>query len=162
MHKNRETFSFHDCWCIEQIPDLLWKLRQMALTPKQERFAQEVASGKSQAEAYRTAFNVKPTTKPETSQANACRLMADSNVSTRVAELRAAVAERVTWTMADSLDVLSTIAKGLDADAKPSDKVNAVKAINTMIGLDAPSKLSITGNLVTRIERVVTDDNSED
>jgi phage terminase small subunit len=134
----------------------------MALTPKQERFAQEVASGKSQAEAYRTAFNVKPTTKPETSQANACRLMADSNVSTRVAELRAAVAERVTWTMADSLDVLSTIAKGLDSDAKPSDKVNAVKAINAMIGLDAPSKLSVTGNLVTRIQREVIDDNAED
>ena len=134
----------------------------MALTPKQERFAQEVASGKSQAEAYRTAFNVKPTTKPETSQANACRLMADSNVSTRVAELKAAVAERVMWTMADSLDVLSTIAKGLDEDAKPSDKVNAVKAINAMIGLDAPSKLDITGKMVTRIERVMTDDNAED
>ena len=162
MHKSRETFSFHDCWCIEQIPDLLWKLRQMALTPKQERFAQEVASGKSQAEAYRTAFNVKPTTKPETSQANACRLMADSNVSTRVAELRAAVAERVTWTLADSLDVLSTIAKGLDTDAKPSDKVNAVKAINAMIGLDAPSKLSVTGSLVTHIQREVIDDNAED
>ena len=143
-------------------PDLSWKLRTVALTPKQERFAQEVASGKSQAEAYRTAFNVKPTTKLETSQANACRLMADSNVSTRVAELRAAIAERVTWTMADSLDVLSTIAKGLDADAKPSDKVNAVKAINTMIGLDAPSKLSVTGNLVTRIIREVTDDNAND
>jgi hypothetical protein len=162
MHKSRETFSFHDCWCIEQIPDLLWKLRQMALTPKQERFAQEVASGKSQAEAYRTAFNVKPTTKPETSQANACRLMADSNVSTRVAELKAAVAERVMWTMADSLDVLSTIAKGLDSDAKPSDKVNAVKAINAMIGLDAPSKLNLTGNLVTHIQREVIDDNAED
>jgi len=134
----------------------------VALTPKQERFAQEVASGKSQAEAYRTAFNVKPTTKPETSQANACRLMADSNVSTRVAELRAAIAERVTWTMADSLDVLATIAKGLDEDAKPSDKVNAVKAINAMIGLDAPSKLDITGKMVTRIERVMTDDNAED
>ena len=134
----------------------------MALTPKQERFAQEVASGKSQAEAYRTAFNVKPTTKPETSQANASRLMADSNVSTRVAELRAAVAERVTWTLADSLDVLSTIAKGLDADAKPSDKVNAVKAINAMIGLDAPSKLDVTGKLVTRIQREVIDDNAED
>jgi isopenicillin N synthase-like dioxygenase len=134
----------------------------MALTPKQERFAHEVASGKSQAEAYRTAFNVKPTTKPETSQANACRLMADSNVSTRVAELRAAVAERVAWTLADSLDVLSTIAKGLDADAKPSDKVNAVKAINAMIGLDAPSKLSVTGSLVTHIQREVIDDNPED
>ncbi len=88
--------------------------------------------------------------------------MADSNVSTRVAELRAAIAERVTWTMADSLDVLATIAKGLDEDAKPSDKVNAVKAINAMIGLDAPSKLNVTGNLVTRIERVVTDDNAND
>jgi isopentenyl phosphate kinase len=88
--------------------------------------------------------------------------MADSNVSTRVAELRDAAAERVVWTMADSLDVLSTIAKGLDRNAKPSDKVNAVKAINAMIGLDAPSKLDVTGNMVTRIERVMTDDNAKD
>ena len=134
----------------------------MALTPKQELFAQEVASGKTQADAYRSAFNVKPTTKPETTYKRACELMADGNISGRIAELRAAAAERVVWTMADSLDVLSTIAKGLDADAKPSDKVNAVKAINTMIGLDAPSKLSVTGNLVTRIIREVTDDNAKD
>ena len=134
----------------------------MALTPKQELFAQEVASGKTQADAYRSAFNVKPTTKPETTYKRACELMADGNISGRVAELRAAASERVVWTMADSLNVLSTIAKGLDADAKPSDKVNAVKAINAMIGLDAPSKLNVTGNLVTRIERVVTDDNAKD
>ena len=134
----------------------------MALTPKQELFAQEVASGKTQADAYRSAFNVKPTTKPETTYKRACELMADGNISGRVAELRAAAAERVVWTMADSLDVLSTIAKGLDADAKPSDKVNAVKAINAMIGLDAPSKLNVTGNLVTHIQREVIDDNAED
>ena len=134
----------------------------MALTPKQELFAQEVASGKTQADAYRAAYDVKPTTKPETTYKRACELMADGNISGRIAELRAAAAERVVWTMADSLDVLSTIAKGLDEDAKPSDKVNAVKAINAMIGLDAPSKLNVTGNLVTRIERVVTDDNAED
>lgn len=134
----------------------------MALTPKQELFAQEVASGKTQADAYRAAYDVKPTTKPETTYKRACELMADGNISGRIAELRAAAAERVVWTMADSLDVLSTIAKGLDADAKPSDKVNAVKAINAMIGLDAPSKLSVTGNLVTRIIREVTDDNAND
>jgi hypothetical protein len=161
MHKNRETFSFHDCWCIEQIPDLLWKLRQMALTPKQERFAQEVASGKTQADAYRAAFDVKPTTKPETTYKRACELMADRNISGRVAELREAAAERIVWTMADSLDVLSTIAKGLDSDAKPSDKVNAVKAINAMIGLDAPSKLDVTGKLVTHITREVRDPNAD-
>ncbi len=134
----------------------------MALTPKQERFAHEVASGKTHADAYRAAFDVKPTTKPATIQANAHKLMANTEISTRVTELKAAVAERVVWTMADSLDVLSTIAKGLDADAKPSDKVNAVKAINAMIGLDAPSKLNLTGNLVTHIQREVIDDNAED
>jgi len=132
------------------------------LTPKQERFAQEVASGKSQAEAYRTAFDVKPTTKPETTFANASRLMADSNVAARVAEIRAAAVEQLVWTMQDSLEVLAQIAKGLDEDAKPSDKVNAVKAINTMYGLDAPSKLDVTGKLVTRIQREVIDDNAED
>jgi phage terminase small subunit len=132
----------------------------VALTPKQELFAQEVASGKTQADAYRSAFNVKPTTKPETTYKRACELMADGNISGRVAELRNAAAERVVWTMADSLDVLSTIAKGLDADAKPSDKVNAVKAINAMIGLDAPSKLNVTGNLVTHITREVRDPNA--
>jgi len=134
----------------------------MALTPKQERFAQEVAQGKSQADAYRASFNVKPTTKPETIQANASRLMADNMVSARVAELKAAVAERVVWTMADSLDVLSTIAKGVDKDAKPSDKVNAVKAINAMIGLDAPSKLNVNGDMVHHILREVIDDNADD
>lgn len=134
----------------------------MELTPKQERFAQEVASGKTQADAYRAAFDVKPTTKPETTYKRACELMADGNISGRVAELRAAASERVVWTLTDSLNVLSTIAKGLDADAKPSDKVNAVKAINAMIGLDAPSKLNVTGSLVTHIQREVIDDNAED
>jgi phage terminase small subunit len=134
----------------------------MALTPKQERFAHEVASGKTQADAYRAAFDVRSDTKAATIQANAYKLMTNTEISTRVAELRAAVAERVVWTLADSLDVLSTIAKGLDADAKPSDKVNAVKAINAMIGLDAPSKLSVTGSLVTHIQREVIDDNAED
>jgi hypothetical protein len=88
--------------------------------------------------------------------------MADGNISGRVAELKAAIAERVVWTMADSLDVLSTIAKGVDKDAKPSDKVNAVKAINAMIGLDAPSKLNVNGDMVHQILREVIDDNADD
>lgn len=34
------------------------KGKPMSLTPKQEKFAQEVASGKSQADAYRAALEV--------------------------------------------------------------------------------------------------------
>lgn len=129
----------------------------MSLTPKQERFAQEVASGKTQADAYRAAFNVKPTTKAETIQKRACELMADGKVRGRVEEIRTAATERLVWTMQDSLEVLAQIAKGLDEDAKPSDKVNAVKAINTMYGLDAPSKISMNGNMVHQITREIID-----
>lgn len=123
----------------------------MSLTPKQERFAQEVASGKSQTEAYRIAFNVRPTTKPESVQVSACKLMAEPKVTQRVQELRELATERLVWTIQDSLDVLASIAKGLDADAKPSDKVNAVKAINAMYGIDAPSKVNLNGDVKTDI-----------
>ena len=134
----------------------------MSLTPKQERFAQEVASGKSQTEAYRIAFNVRPTTKPESVQVSACKLMAEPKVTQRVQDLRELATERLVWTIQDSLDVLASIAKGLDADAKPSDKVNAVKAINAMYGIDAPSKVNMTGDMVHRVLREIIDDADTD
>lgn len=81
----------------------------MALTPKQERFAQLVAEGKTQADAYRGAFDTKPTTKPETVQANASRLMADSNISARVDELRKPIIESVGITLESHLKDLMTL-----------------------------------------------------
>jgi len=45
------------------------------LTPKQEKFAQSVASGKSQADAYRMAYNAE-NMKDETVWARASELMA--------------------------------------------------------------------------------------
>jgi phage terminase small subunit len=106
----------------------------MALTPKQEAFAKLVAEGLSQSDAYRSAYNSKA--KPETVQANASRLMADSRVSARVAELRQQLAEVSLWSRMDSVMVLSEIAKGNDSEAKPADRVNAVKALNQMHGWD--------------------------
>lgn len=81
----------------------------MALTPKQERFAQLVAEGKTQADAYRGAFDTRPTTKPETVQANASRLMADSNISARVDELRKPIIESVGITLESHLKDLMTL-----------------------------------------------------
>lgn len=66
----------------------------MSLTPKQEKFAQEVASGKSQADAYRAAFNCAKS-KPETVHAHASRLMATDKVSARIAELRGMIADKL-------------------------------------------------------------------
>ena len=59
----------------------------MSLTPKQEAFAQNVASGMTQADAYRGSYNAEKM-KPESVQVNASKLMADAKVRLRVEELR--------------------------------------------------------------------------
>ena len=136
----------------------------MAITPKQEKFAQCVADGMSQAEAYRTAFDVSPGSKPETSQANASRLMADSRISARVYELRNKLSEKALWTREDSVRALKEIADRLSGDEKVSDAVAAIKELNAMHGFNAPAKVELSGELstqnITRIELVPLDGNS--
>ena len=128
------------------------------LTPKQERFAQCVADGMTQADAYRNAFDVGPTTKAETVQKRASELMSNGAVSGRVAELKEALAEKRLWDRMDSVAVLSEIARGQDPNAKSSDRVSAVKELNAMHGWNAPQKidhLSSDGSFgLTRIEIV--------
>lgn len=65
----------------------------MALTSRQEAFARAVAEGKSQAEAYRTAYPKSERWKDAAVWSAASRLMVDSKVSARVAELRAEIAK---------------------------------------------------------------------
>lgn len=123
------------------------------LTPKQEKFAQYVADGKSQSDAYRMAFDVGVDTKNETIQANSCRLMADANVSARVAELKAALAQKGLWTREDSVRTLLEV---INAPDRKSDVIAAIKELNLMHGFNAPQKLDINGTLgIERIERVV-------
>lgn len=116
----------------------------MSLTSKQEKFAQEVASGKSQADAYRAAFNCAKS-KPETVQAHASRLMADGKVSARVSELKAQLSEKALWTREDSVQILSTIAR--DEKASRRDRTQAVKVLNDMHGFDAPKKFEHSGSV---------------
>lgn len=104
------------------------------LNPKKERFAQLYVELGNASEAYRQSHN--PKAKPESVHVRACELMRDSNVLVRIKELREQLEEQSLWSRADSLKVLADIAKGLDEEAKPSDKVNAVKVINSMHGWD--------------------------
>lgn len=67
----------------------------MALTPKQEAFAQAIVGGKTQADAYRAAYNTSKM-KESTLHELASRLMKKSKISARVAELQALVIERLT------------------------------------------------------------------
>lgn len=74
----------------------------MALTPKQEAFATEVASGKSQADAYRAAYNAE-NMKPPTVQKRASELMARGDIAGRVAELRKPIADKAQMTLESHL-----------------------------------------------------------
>ena len=123
----------------------------MSLTPKQEKFAQEVASGKSQADAYRAAFNCAKSN-PETVQANASRLMANSTVAARVEKLKAELAEKSLLKREYSVNVLAEIAKAAEKDA---DRVRAVSELNKMHGFEAPQKVEHSGTVTAITRRVV-------
>lgn len=123
----------------------------MALTPKQEAFAQAVASGMNQSDAYRAAYDASRT-KPESVNVNASKMMADAKISLRVAELRKALESKGLWTREKSVLALAAIADG--GEAKPTEIVAAIKELNLMHGFNAPTKLDIGGTLMHRVELV--------
>lgn len=87
---------------------------QIILTDKQEHFAQCVASGMSQAQAYRESYNVKPTTKPESVYVKASALIKKQYIQDRIAEIRAPQARKAGITLEghlQALDELRTLAK---------------------------------------------------
>ncbi len=68
-------------------------MNEKPLTPKQEAFATGIASGLSQAEAYRQVFSQSHKWKDKTVHEKASRLAADDKVKARIQELRGKAAE---------------------------------------------------------------------
>jgi NADH:ubiquinone oxidoreductase subunit E len=125
---------------------------QYMLTAKQEGFAQSIASGLNQADAYRANYNA-VNMKAETIQQAASRIAADSKVSARIASLKKALESKGLWTREKSVQALANIADG--GEAKANEIVAAIKELNAMHGFNAPAKIEIGGELVHRIERVI-------
>ena len=117
----------------------------MALTPKQEKFAQLVADGMTQADAYRTAYNCK---KISTTQIeSASKLMSDPNIYTRVAELKEMLVNKALWTKEDSINKLK---EALEISDKPQEIVQVIKELNAMHGFNAPIKTELSGSLTIK------------
>lgn len=114
------------------------------LTPKQEKFAQCVADGMSQSEAYRNAFNVKSTTKPESIHQKASSLMADVKVRSRVDELKEKLSEKALWTREQSVKALQNAMRIAEDKDNPTGVVAAVKELNAMHGFIV-NKTELTG-----------------
>ncbi len=112
------------------------------LTAKQEAFAQGIADGLGQADAYRSAYDA-GNMKDETVYPNASRLMSNSKVLARVAELKAQVAEKQLWTREMSVKgLMSAYRIALEAKAS-SGMTAAVKELNIMHGYNEPTKLAV-------------------
>jgi phage terminase small subunit len=122
----------------------------MSLTPKQEAFAQAVASGMTQADAYRSAYNADKM-KPETIQNSAYKLMQDGDITARIEELREEVAQLHLWTREDSIRALKSVIAEPD---KVSDITAAVKELNAMHGFNAPIKQEIYGSMAHTIAAI--------
>jgi hypothetical protein len=105
------------------------------LTPKQEKFAQCVASGMTQADAYRSAYAVGESTKPETVLKRASELMANGDISGRVLELRKPVIKKMQYTLETAMqeaDKAYLLAERLD---KPEAMVSAAKLRAQLAGV---------------------------
>jgi phage terminase small subunit len=113
----------------------------MALTAKQEAFCQGIADGLTQADAYRRAYNAENMA-DSTVYVKSSELMADGKISGRVQEMRDKLAEALIWRRADSVKVLSEIARAAE-EAKPSERVSAVKELNAMHGFNEPTRVDV-------------------
>lgn len=120
----------------------------MALTAKQEAFAQAVAGGMTQADAYRASYDTENCTDKSVIEL-ASQLMRDVNVSSRVTALKEAIAIAAIWTRLDSVQTLADIAK--DAEARANEKVSAIKELNAMHGFNAPTKHEVAGNFTMNV-----------
>lgn len=105
------------------------------LSQQREAFAQAVASGMNQSDAYRTAYRVKHATKPETVNQAASRLMADSKVAARVAELRAPVAKAAQMTLESHLQRLRELSEKAEESGQMSAAITAEVARGKASGL---------------------------
>ncbi len=114
------------------------------LTSQMEKFCQGVASGMSQADAYRAAYPKSLKWKPETLHPQASKMMADNKIITRVAELKDEIAAKALWTREDSVLTLKSV---IDASDKGMEITGAVKVLNEMHGYNAPKEINVTGNL---------------
>jgi phage terminase small subunit len=136
-------------------------MTEIKLTAKQEAFAQAIADGMGQADAYRMAYDAEGM-KDNTVYPKASRMMNEGKIRARIDELKSQVVEKQLWTREMSVKGLIQ-AYRIAQDAKTSTGMTAaVKELNVMHGFNEPTKLSITGSMIQRIQREVIDDNAED
>ena len=121
------------------------------LTPKQEAFAIAVASGMTQADAYRSAYNVKPTTKPESVQTKAYQMMQMVQIRSRVEELKKPIIEAAGITLESHLARLEHLGKKAEKAENYTAAISAEVARGKVAQLYTEN-INFTGNFYVGIK----------
>lgn len=121
------------------------------LTPMREGFAQDLANGMSQVEAYKKNFNV-TTDKMSTTQPNACKTAHDPAVIRRVRELQAEAEKGAILDRKARQALLTKFA--MDDSVSNSDRLSALDKLNKMSGdYSETIRNEISGGLDVKVER---------
>ena len=118
------------------------------LTGKQEEFAKNIVQGMSQADAYRSAYDVEDMS-DNAIYVEASRLMDNPKVALRIKELRDTLAKPTIMSAQERLEWLSYL---VGADAGTTDKLRAIDIMNRMTGeyvqkIEADVKSDVTINI---------------
>lgn len=104
------------------------------MTPKEEKFAQLVASGKTQADAYRGAYDAE-NMKDATIASKASIVMAKGHVRARVEELRKPIVTKVQITLESHLEDLLELRNKAADEGKYAAAVSAEIARGKAAGI---------------------------
>ena len=101
------------------------------LTPKQERFIQNIVSGMSQRQAYKEAYNVESMS-DEAIDVEACRLFNDTKIALRYRELMDKLEDNAIMTAIEKRRMLKEMAT--DINNSVTDRIKAIDTDNKMAG----------------------------
>jgi phage terminase small subunit len=116
----------------------------VSLTPKREKFAQAVASGMDQSDAYRSAFDAQAM-KPNSVHREASLLMSNPMVTQRVSELRAPAVKKVGITLESHLADLEELRNMAKDMGQIQAAITAEVARGKHSGVAAPDKRELGG-----------------
>ena len=101
------------------------------LTPKQERFIQNIVSGMSQRQAYKDAYNAENMT-DEVIDVRACELFNDSKIKVRYQELIDKLEDETIMTAIEKRRMLKEMA--INKENSVTDRIKAIDTDNKMAG----------------------------
>jgi len=120
------------------------KSKKKKLTPKQEKFARNVASGMKQVDAYRDAYDTQTTNK-NSQRVRAYVESTKSNVADMIADLKARAEQGVVWTREMAMTALLDTYKLARDQNHAQGATGALKELNAMYGYNEATKINIGG-----------------